>query len=321
MCRVYVGTYKKYNEGSIAGGWISLDECENYGQFLAKCRSLHKNERDPEFMIQDSEGFPDGLDCMEWLSESEFNDVKKAMSEEEKPCISIVQYSEKSFVVTGDTYPVKDNLKALGGKWFRKEQAWLFPKTKLEEVQAFINSGTIAAGKEEGKNNRFADDLKEFLETQCKNDSDRKYYGKGCVGAIKFGEHYLLIDKPSIKNRFCFHDEGPNYELYKSLHADEGKMRQYFVNQNEFEFTNKISRIEKGEEVRLKESDYMNEICLYIGGYYYDRQEGRLATEEEKALILDGLKYGLTCYRKRLNAYLKKYGVSKIHTWTYWADA
>jgi antirestriction protein len=65
MASVYVGTYGKYNSGSIEGGWLDLADYETYDEFLKACRNLHKNERDPEFMIQDSEGFPDGLDCME----------------------------------------------------------------------------------------------------------------------------------------------------------------------------------------------------------------------------------------------------------------
>jgi len=52
--KIYVGTYYKYNCGSIAGAWIdvtNLDETE----FLEKCRELHKDEDDPEFMFQDFE--------------------------------------------------------------------------------------------------------------------------------------------------------------------------------------------------------------------------------------------------------------------------
>ena len=93
MCnpRVYVGTYKKYNNGSIAGGWVSLRDCKDYRQFLSKCRALHRGERDPEFMIQDTEDFPDGLDCMEWLDEKDFNDVMEACKEEDEsqPALSI----------------------------------------------------------------------------------------------------------------------------------------------------------------------------------------------------------------------------------------
>jgi antirestriction protein len=56
--RAYVGTYAKYNEGSIAGAWIELEGFTDAEQFQAVCAELHKDESDPEIMIQDFEGFP-----------------------------------------------------------------------------------------------------------------------------------------------------------------------------------------------------------------------------------------------------------------------
>ena len=56
--RAYVGTYAKYNEGSIAGAWIELEGFTDAEQFQAVCAELHKEESDPEIMIQDFEGFP-----------------------------------------------------------------------------------------------------------------------------------------------------------------------------------------------------------------------------------------------------------------------
>lgn len=324
MAKVYVGTYKKYNNGSIAGGWLDLADYATYGDFLNACRKLHKNESDPEFMIQDTEDFPDGLDCLEWLSESDFNDVKAAMNEEDKPQLSIVDYSEKAFAVVGNTKPVKDELKKLGGRFNAKLSCgagWIFPLRARESVEAFIGGGvvTVNVKVEKKDNNKFTAWLDEFLAT-C-DESDKKYYKKYNVGAIKMGDHYLLIEKPSIENKFCFHDEGPDYELYKSLHADESKMRQYFIDQNLGAFTSKIERIEKREEVRVEESQNSKRSHLYIGGYYWERNKGRSVTEEEKSLILEGLKFGLSMFKKRLDTYLNKYGLSKLHTWTYWADA
>ena len=323
MAKVYVGTYKKYNNGSIAGGWLDLADYASYGDFLAACRKLHKNERDPEFMIQDTEDFPDGLSCMEWLSEQDFNDVKSAMQEDEKTSLTIVDYSDKAFAVIGDTKAVKDDLKKLGGRFNGKLSCgagWIFSNKMREAVEKFIGGSPVSVKKEE-KSNKFTEWKQEFLDTQCKCPSDVKYYGSGCVGAIKIDGHYMLIDKPSIENQFCFHDEGPDYEFYKTLCADEKKMQQFFINQNEATFTNKLEHIEKGDEVRIKNTDYLNQMHLYIGGSYWDRQEGREATEEEKALIVEGLKFGLAQFRKRLDSYLKRYGLTKLHTWTYWADA
>lgn len=76
--RIYVGTYGKYNSGSIAGDWLDL-EGHDKESFYAACRYLHKDETDPEFMFQDFEGFPrefygeSGCDAelWEWLGLNE----------------------------------------------------------------------------------------------------------------------------------------------------------------------------------------------------------------------------------------------------------
>lgn len=51
--RVYVGTYAKYNNGSIFGEWLTLGDYENAKEFYNACRELHADETDPEFMFQD----------------------------------------------------------------------------------------------------------------------------------------------------------------------------------------------------------------------------------------------------------------------------
>jgi antirestriction protein len=56
--RLYVGTYAKYNNGSIKCAWLDLEDYDSKDDFLAACAELHKDEADPEFMFQDFEGFP-----------------------------------------------------------------------------------------------------------------------------------------------------------------------------------------------------------------------------------------------------------------------
>ena len=53
-----MGTYAKYNDGSIDGKWIDISEYNTYEEFVDACRELHKDEKDPEFMVQDFENFP-----------------------------------------------------------------------------------------------------------------------------------------------------------------------------------------------------------------------------------------------------------------------
>lgn len=52
--KIYVGTYHKYNNGSIQGAWIDLENLDK-DEFYLKCQELHKDEEDPEFMFQDWE--------------------------------------------------------------------------------------------------------------------------------------------------------------------------------------------------------------------------------------------------------------------------
>ena len=66
---VYVGTYRKYNEGSIFGMWVDMVACGDYDTFMDVCHKLHADEDDPELMYQDYENFPDS-----WYSESGINE-------------------------------------------------------------------------------------------------------------------------------------------------------------------------------------------------------------------------------------------------------
>ena len=58
MPRIYVGTYKKYTEGSLKGAWLDLEDYNNKEQFLKACYQLHDDEDDPELMFQDVEDVP-----------------------------------------------------------------------------------------------------------------------------------------------------------------------------------------------------------------------------------------------------------------------
>lgn len=331
---IYVGTYKKYNNGDLSGKWLNLNDYSSRAELLAACQAVHADESDPEFMVQDFEDFPDGLACSESIpSESEFNCIKIAVKEaqqeaEGKPALNIIEYSAKAFAVVGDTYPIRKQLKQLGGCFNGKLSCgagWIFSNKSREAVAAFIAGGEAAASVKESKkaggkdDNIFAEWLKEF--EQISGDPCVKYY----AGAIKLHGGYYLIDKPSIETRFCFHDEGPDYDYYKTLCSSDDKMAAHFLTANLRAFDSQISRIEKGEygdkrvwwETHTR-ANGSKQIWLTFDPW---RNTGTECTDDEKKLILRGLKYGKALFEKRLKSYLKRYGVAKLHTWTYWADA
>ena len=66
--RVYVGTYGKYNNGSLFGAWLDLSDYADKEEFYEACRELHKDEEDVEFMFQDYENIPENLISESWIS-------------------------------------------------------------------------------------------------------------------------------------------------------------------------------------------------------------------------------------------------------------
>lgn len=72
---IYVGTYRKYNEGSIFGAWIDLEKVYDYEELLKVCSKLHSDEEDPEFMVQDFQNFPKDF-YYECLDEDDFDKIK-----------------------------------------------------------------------------------------------------------------------------------------------------------------------------------------------------------------------------------------------------
>ena len=55
---VYVGTYHKYNCGSLDGAWVDLESFHNVRELMKFLYRLHADEAEPEFMVQDYMNFP-----------------------------------------------------------------------------------------------------------------------------------------------------------------------------------------------------------------------------------------------------------------------
>ena len=43
-------------------------------------------------------------------------------------------------LITGNTYPVKEQIKALGGTWNAAAKGWIVPHDKAEQVRALVDS-------------------------------------------------------------------------------------------------------------------------------------------------------------------------------------
>lgn len=57
--------------------------------------------------------------------------------------IQIIDYSEKAIAIIGDTKPIKDKLKEIGGRWNNKLSCgagWIFPKSKLSDIENLLTA-------------------------------------------------------------------------------------------------------------------------------------------------------------------------------------
>ena len=105
---VYVGTYAKYNDGSLNGAWIDLTTFDSYDEFRDWCINvLHGDEDDPELMFQDYENFPSAYYGESGLNE-ELWDYIEAIKDHDKDMVDAVIEDGYSLSDLDDAYVYPD---------------------------------------------------------------------------------------------------------------------------------------------------------------------------------------------------------------------
>lgn len=298
---VYCGTYRKYANGDISGSWMPLANYRNSKEFLEACEKLHKDEDDPEFMFQDKEYLPD-----EYYSES---------------CI----YPE-AFMVIQAIKAMNDDEKNAFDKYC-DENAAIPEMFDVEEFKRAYKAGLISS---ESLSTSSA--LEEFLEIiKRKDGSDYKGY---YVAAIKVKDGYFVkFTKQELEKSFCwgYSDfQGMSEEEANELCANFGEkeFKEYNLNKFDSKYKDELYQLERYKDVTLRcteRTDHAYTVC--------EVQDKFTTPDPEHELVLKGeeadrfrKEYATTVaslrteFEKRIDSYLKRYGVSKIRKWTFWAD-
>lgn len=116
------------------------------------------------------------------------------------PELEIVDYSEKAVAVFGDTKTIKDELKSIGGKFNPrlnynggKRAGWIFPKSKLGELDKFIHdtgtSDTITSLENDNK-----------TITEQPNDKEERT----TMSLADFMAFISCVQKRAIENGYSF---------------------------------------------------------------------------------------------------------------------
>lgn len=148
----------------------------------------------------------------------------------------------------------------------------------------------------------------------------------------------LAIEKPSIEKNFCFgysdsRYDTEDYDRANAMAEHAGKSTEYFLKENLKDINDQIDHLEgKG----WRSNRWVYKICIPYSGQRtdsklkalhvyesWDENAAKHQTLEGENLrrVIEGYKVVKADFEKRLNTYLKRYGMSKVNTWSYWQDA
>lgn len=96
--RVYVGTYKEYNNGSLFGEWMNLADYKSKEEFLDACKDLHSDEDEPEFMYQDYGNIPEGMINESYIDPRIFGIIQSAKEMSETELEAFFVFLDMNFV-------------------------------------------------------------------------------------------------------------------------------------------------------------------------------------------------------------------------------
>lgn len=303
---VYCGTYKKYNEGSLEGAWIHLNDYQTWRDFNAKCCEIHKDETEPEFMYQDAQYLPTEFFTEHWV----YSEIFQVLSE-------IRNWSE-------------DKLEALDD-WC-KETAAIPDMYDIETFEGLYESTEHLI-----KKTNTDKDLQEY-----KKLAD-EYSAKQTIDVIKIAEgKYYVFEKSltELKKRFCwgysFFGQGMLQEEAHKIYSNFGEKEFKEENLKRFD---KAVKTAADIDCNINYYTHPGQLCLGLNyrsdktAEFYIKSKSFLdedscndllldteASEMFKKVYLNKVAELRAKFEKKIDNYLKKYGVSKIKKWTYCSD-
>lgn len=255
---------------------------------------------------------------------------------------------------------IREALKALKFRWHGVKKVW-YGFADRDTVEKALKGEQITAEPTQAKTApkaikpaRFD---KEAITAEYAKAWDSDHMIKYCVNslagvAILPNGDIISIEKKKIETRFCFGESGYDYEDAQNMAHHARTNEDYFRAENMKEFDSWVKDLEEAREMRgryyiiirdihytgqtadckLRGLDWVRDVDLLdaLGGSAYleelpgkhiDKFGGRVATPEEIDIILTAYKAAREDHRKKVEAYLKRYGLSKVESWTYWREA
>lgn len=164
---------------------------------------------------------------------------------------------------------------------------------------------------------------------------------------VKVAEYLLPIDKRKVEKHFCFGysdcGQGQDY-LTAVMEADKARnSADYFKGQNlkwyrewlddinGFNALALATTYSKASPIRSLTAFDWWEVLDAVGGearmedlkgtlVKINGREAYILTDADREIVREAYNQAMKAQEKKLDAYLKRYGTSKIRAWTYWLD-
>ena len=164
------------------------------------------------------------------------------------------------------------------------------------------------------------------------HDNDRMvdWCVKNVSGYIDIDGVIVVFDKPHIKTDFWFGEHTYDYDEVCNRCAKARESVDYFIAENMRGFDWKIEQLEdhcKYKTYIVPKAYYCQDDDCRLGYvelcHFYSNPSGEKAREmtaDEKEKYTEFIKEERAKFEKRLNTYLKRYGLSKCSYGVFWAD-
>lgn len=179
-----------------------------------------------------------------------------------------------------------------------------------------------------------------------KDEKMQEFARKECAYVVELSNGNIIsIDKPAIQKDFCFgmgeygRCTQEEFEEAQDLAKRANEDVSYFINKNMEQITDEIEALKECLENRKECYTMTHYIMQPEKSILKDYSVVRICDNPEYApsrwsscvdlkkldkndiqIIIDGLEEVGKKFMKRLNTYLKKYGLGKLHVWTYYRD-
>lgn len=234
--------------------------------------------------------------------------------------LQIVNYSEKAVALVGDTKAVKKQLKEIGGRFNMKltcGPGWIFSAKKRPEIEKLISElDGMPTGARTAEAPKKANELPEWYVTPEQAKAEGIIYLEGDFFCRLSDGGLVEFVKPKIETRFCF-----GYGTYRTFEeaadAERKAGEDYFLRENLRGFDDGIETLE-GDGVlfvynatNMEKNRNWSDVPMHYGNPV-------MMNDTDRARLLEACKMQRAKFEKRLQEYLKRYGLSKIKKWTYW---